>query len=188
MAEAIKTVGDLAGICGHDGTSWEKILIDSTKRLVVAIAAFSASLEVTQDTPGDLLAGIHGYVGGAWQKLPMLWGYSDTISELLEDDNATAGLNTLDTTAVPSGEIHVIHTLYGVNTNNNPTFILMSLVRGGETYFLKRVAGPGAGTSVELAGTIVMEGGDLLRCSIQGCVLNDNIRFAITGYKVDIDL
>ena len=64
MAEPIATVGDLAGICGHDGTNWEKVLIDASKRLVVAIAAFSDVLEVEQDTPGDLLVGAHGFDGG----------------------------------------------------------------------------------------------------------------------------
>jgi len=39
MGEPIRTVGDLAGLCGHDGTNWEKVLIDATKRLVVAITA-----------------------------------------------------------------------------------------------------------------------------------------------------
>lgn len=38
MGEPIAEVGYLAGICGHDGDAWEKILIDASRRLVVVVA------------------------------------------------------------------------------------------------------------------------------------------------------
>lgn len=53
VSESIETVGPLAGLCGHDGDNWEKVLIDSSKRLIVAIASIvlptGAATEAKQD-------------------------------------------------------------------------------------------------------------------------------------------
>ena len=37
MGETITRYGDLSGACGWNGAGWEKILIDSSKRLVIAL-------------------------------------------------------------------------------------------------------------------------------------------------------
>lgn len=177
MGETIATVGDLAGICGHDGTSWEKILIDASKRLVVAVASVVAS---------DVQ--MHGYYDGAWQKAPMPWGYCDTVVERNYEPNAAAGINTLASTAVPAGEVHVIQTVYASNLNTNPTAVVLGLKRGATTYSFHREAAPGAGASVENANPIIAKEGDIIVATFTGCVLNDDIILIITGYKVDLDL
>lgn len=107
MGEPISTVGQLAGICGHDGDNWEKVLIDASKRLVVAIAAFTAAVEVTQDTPGDLLMGQHQYDGSTWQKSNLLYGYNEQWIEQVEVDGTATLWDIAISDPVPEGYIYV---------------------------------------------------------------------------------
>lgn len=177
MGEPIATVGELAGVCGHDGTSWEKILIDSSKRLVVAIASIVAT---------D--AQMHGHIGGAWQKQPLVWGYSDAVAERVVNTNADAGINTLDTTAVPSGEVHYITSVFATDATSAITVTLLSLRRSSVNYNFRRVASPGAGDSVENANPVILKEGDVIRATFQGCTAGDSISLMVSGYRMDIDL
>lgn len=188
MAEAIATVGDLAGICGHDGTNWLKVAVDANGYLKVIGGGVAGAIEVTQDTPGDLLTGIHGHVGGAWQKQPLQFGYSGAVGERVTDSSADAGDNTLQTTAVPAGEVHIVTTIHTVNVDTDVAYILISRVGNSTTYNMKRQASPGIGISVDMLGTIVLAPGDYIKASFGSCTAGDTIRLMTTGYKFDIDL
>jgi hypothetical protein len=188
MAEPIAPVGDLAGICGHDGTDWLKVAVDANGYLKVVGGGVAGAIEVTQDTPGDLLVGSHQYDGSNWRKSNLLWGYHEVLLEQVLDTNADAGLNTLDATAVPSGEVHYVTSVYAANNTTNPSVIAMGITRGATTYSFKRVTLPGAGTSVESTNPVVLKQGDKIRVSISGCVAGDTIIMNIFGYIMDIDM
>lgn len=177
MSETIATVGELAGICGHDGSAWEKILIDSSKRLVVAIASIVAA---------DVQA--HGHIGGAWQKQPLIFGYSGVVTERESDSDAAAGLNTFTTTAVPSGEIHVINTMSAINYTSITTALHIDMNHDGSYFSFYRAPNLAAATMALVNGPIVLDAGDYLRCRFYGVTLHDSIAFDITGYRMDIDL
>jgi len=177
MAEPIATVGNLAGICGHDGTNWEKILIDASKRLVVAVAS-----AIAQD------AQMHGHYNGAWQKQPLIWGYGGVVAEKESLSDAPAGTNTFTTTPVPDGEIHVINTMAAVDYSNGVASIFMDMFHNATYFVLYREATIGAGVVALVNGPIVLDAGDWLRCRFYGVTLNDAISFDITGYKMDVDL
>ena len=178
MSEPIATVGDLAGICGsEDGTDWEKILIDASRRLVVAVASV-----VAQD------AQMHGHVGGGWQKQPLIWGYSGVIAEHKSDPDADAGLNTFTTTPVPAGEVHILNTLAAIDYDSAIGSILIEMNHNGTYFLLYREPSVAAATLSVARGPIVLDVGDYIRCSFYGVTLNDAIAFDITGYKMDLDL
>lgn len=188
MGEPISTVGELAGICGHDGDNWEKILIDASKRLVVAIAAFTATLEVTQDTPGDLLTGIHGYISGAWQKQPLQLGYSDVLDVDL-GGTATGTSWSANTGAVPAGEIWIVQFLSARNTTRNPSLIQFYPSRpSGSAFLIGYVASPGVNVPLTVNCNMVFAEGDVIHLYIGGTQAGDNVDAGIVGYKMDIDL
>jgi len=178
MSEPIATVGDLAGICGsEDGTDWEKILIDASRRLVVAVASV-----VAQD------AQMHGHYDGAWQKQPLIFGYGGVIAERESDASAPAGLNTFTTTPVPAGEIHIINTLSAINYNSITTNLHIDMNHDGAFYGFYREPDVAAATMALVNGPIVLDAGDYIRCRFYGVTLNDSLAFDITGYKMDLDL
>lgn len=188
MGEPIATVGDLAGICGHDGTDWEKILIDASKRLVVAIAAFTAAVEVTQDTPGDLLAGVHGYIAGAWQKQPLAWGISDSVSEAVSDTNLGAGTQTLSTTPIPAGEVHVASAINFRVDSATCTRGQLQIVIGGVSLVILTQASPVAYTWYLKTGEFVLAEDDYIALSMTGLTAGDDAYLRYAGYRMDVDL
>lgn len=58
----------------------------------------------------------HGYVGGAWQNQPMIFGYTDTVRVTATNTSTGTGIINATCTAVPSGYVHVIT---GFLTNHN---------------------------------------------------------------------
>src|SRR5512139_2034280 len=78
------------------------VLVSATGELVVdSLPAGSALI-------GDVQARNLGWVSATWQKDPMRFGYSGQVVEAVVDNNLDAGDNTVLSTSVPAGEVHVI--------------------------------------------------------------------------------
>lgn len=59
MGEPIATVGDLAGVCGHDGTDWIKALIDAAGHLQIDVVdSGGADLKDLLDKLTDMLTAL----------------------------------------------------------------------------------------------------------------------------------
>lgn len=188
MGEPIAEVGYLAGLCGHNATSWEKVLIDASKRLVVAIAAFTAAVEVTQDTPGDLLIGSHGHIGGAWQKQPLIWGISDSVAEVITDENLGAGSQSKATTAIVAGEVHVVSTIAYRIDSGTCTRSDLNLVVDGTIILVQQKLPPVSGTWYLHTGEFVLAKDDYVYVSMVDLTAGDNLYLRYAAYRMDIDL
>jgi hypothetical protein len=188
MGEAIKSVGALAGLCGHDSSNWEKVLIDASKRLVVAIDAFSAALEVTQDTPGDLLTGVHTYDGSQWRKQPPVWGFSGAVLDVDSLNPGVGGTYSLASTTVPTGEVHLYYAVAMVNVNNPITTAQWKIMSGASEYFFYQYLNIPAGYAFVAPNPTVVEAGDYIQCSFYGVQAGDLIIAYFTGFKMDLDL
>ena len=145
-------------------------------------------VEVKQQAPADLTAALHGYIGAAWQKLPMLWGYSDRYVERLEDNNAAAGWNWENLTAVPAGEIWVIQAARADNATSQTTATKIELLSDGPTNTLIKDLLPAAGHHTCWQGAVVLKEGDLIRAEFEGCTAGDDLTTSAWGFKMDIDL
>lgn len=188
MGEVITSQGQLAGICGHDGSDWEKVLIDASKRLVVAVAALSGNVEVIQDTPGDLLTGVHHYDGSAWRKSNLLWGYHDIWDENL-GGTATTTSWAKATSTIPSGEVWVLQAISALNATRDPSNISLYITRAsGSTVYLASTNTPGLYRPVLATGNWVLGAGDLAYVYLSGCQADDVILGGIIGYKMDIEM
>ena len=115
MGEPIAEVGYLAGLCVPDGDDWVKIKVDANGYLYVVGTGTTGAMEVTQDTPGDLLIGQHQYTGSAWVKSNLLWGYNDRWLQRKIDTIGAGGTVTITFDAVSEGYVYVLHCFQVVN-------------------------------------------------------------------------
>lgn len=149
-------------------------LIDDLRNALAAVAA------------DYLRTQLHGWDGSAWQKLNLLWGYSDRYAERKVNTDAAAGTNTLDFTAVPAGEVWVVNSIAAVDQNSAITAIWITANLAGVNYFLLVQASPVAGTWYFWNGNIVMKAGDYIQVFFLGTVLNDDIDARACGYKMKV--
>lgn len=135
--------------------------------------------------PGNI--GSHGLIGGAWQKNPLLLGYSGDQSELVFDNNATAGTNSLNGTVVPAGEIWVVQAIQARDKDNAIDVIKLIASVNGVDVIVAQLVNPAADLSCFYAGALVLSEGDKVWTQLKGCTLNDDIELKYHAYTVDID-
>lgn len=177
MAETIQTVGPLAGICGHDGTNWEKVLIDASKRLVVAVASLVAA---------DVQ--MHGYYSGSWQKSPLPWGYSDTVQGVKSNTNLAAGANWLYGDTVPAGEVWVLSSLVAMEVSATINRLSIFAIIDAATILVNNQQPPTSGAWYVQTGQFVLGPGDKPAAYVVNATAGDDLSLTYCGYKVDLDL
>lgn len=188
MSEPVAEVGYLAGLCGHDGTEWLKVKVDSNGYLRVIGAGVAGAIEVTQDTPADLLTGIHGYTGTAWQKQHLLWGYYDTVSEAVVDLNLVAGTNLLYGTAVPAGEIWIVTTVVGRYDGAVATVLYAGCTVDGVAVSAVSAVPPTSEVWYPGVGQFILREGDKVYCFIYDAAAGDDGFLRYSGYKMKLDM
>lgn len=114
----------------------------------------------------------------------LLWGYSDTVVERVNNTDADAGTNYLQTTPVPAGEIHTYDNVFAINNNSQCTYILVTATVSSAGVYLKRLAPVPAQQEVKLENPVTLKPGDFLVCSFTGCTEGDVIRFHVYGTKM----
>jgi len=159
----------------------------ATDELDTVFDGQNMDVEVTQQNPADLTPGIEGWLGAAWHKLAMLWGYSAHYAEEQFELNAAAGVNSLNFGAVPVGEVWVVHSFTAYSSQVTTTHIELSLIATGiRVRLIVRATGV-ALITVESPSTVVMHAGDNLRAVFTGCGAGDNIYAYAHGYKMVVN-
>jgi len=130
--------------------------------------------------------GLWGHDGADWQKLALLWGYSDRLAELTLYTQTTAAtaLQTLFT--VPAGYVYVVKST--MSLNRNTIQVHNHLLHNAVTYF------PIAGFAAQPIGVWAvndnvdypLKAGDSLRFQFLGCGAGDLLEFAAWGYKMKV--
>ncbi len=195
-----------------DGAIWRPLLSDTFGRVVIATdigtpilatvsPAGGANWTVVQATPANLQAAVnlnadqnvqaraYGYIGGAWQRQPLQFGYSDTVADTYSNLSLPAGTTTVNFTAVPASTVHVITNLQawysGTITN---VFLTYQLVIDGTARTLWGQKAPVSGQHYDRQGNWVLGPGDNVRFIVDGATLNDDLVVNIHGYAVTINL
>lgn len=96
------------GLWGWVSTAWKKLVATAGGALHIQFAGQEVDVEVKQTTPADLTPGVCGWDGSAWQKLPLVFGYTGRVAEYKTGVADGAGHAVASTTAVDAGEIHVL--------------------------------------------------------------------------------
>lgn len=188
MGESMAEVGYLAGLCGWVSGAWEKLTADASHRLEVAVAAFTASVEVTQDTPGDLLVGSHHFDGTEWCKSNLLWGFNGRFAEAASDLNPAGGIAVLNFTAVPEGYVYVLQGVAAKNETRAATYLRIAVTGGGDTITVNDAPQTVAGHYDFVSTEITMVKDDLVSISFFGTTAGDDLYAQVWGYKMKIDM
>ncbi|MDP2324162.1 MAG: hypothetical protein Q8N51_09045, partial [Gammaproteobacteria bacterium] len=150
--------------------------------LKIQIGGQDADVTVKQTTPANLTSGLHGWDGAAWRKLPLLFGYSDTLALEASNLALAAGTNTLDASACPAGYIWVVTSILIMYVGTVPAGIFTDLISGANTLALYRQFSPVSGAGYDRQGFWVLKAGDYLRCVVTGATLNDDLYLHASGY------
>jgi len=126
----------------------------------------------------------HGWIGAAWQKDPIRLGYSGTVRNSVSDTALAAGTNTLDSGAVPAGEIWIITNITVKMASG--TINWLEVYMSGTTHSIFYQA-PTTGIPYSRQGYWIMEPGDYMRLLILNATLNDDAYMSLIGHRVDID-
>jgi len=185
-------------IFAYDGTDYRVVKVDTSGQLVAAVAT-GQTIKVTQDTAANLLATVnvatdqniqarnHGWDGSAWRKSQQLWGYTDRWQQEVVNLAAAAGTNNLSTTAVPSGYVYILQAATVLDVTSATVGLHLYLVGGTFNYYLALSAGGAAATRLIWNGEVALKAGDIVRASLVGCTLNDDIYLYVWGYKMKVD-
>lgn len=148
----------------------------------------SGHLIVDQETDPSTVAQNYGYVGGAWQKDPIRFGPSDTVSEKKYEMDLPGGSSSLLGTAVPTGEVHVITQASILYLGTSPTNIDIRANIGGVDIIITRQPSPVSNVMYDRQGWWVLAAGDYMKAAVDGATLHDNLYLWYSGFKIDVDL
>ena len=137
---------------------------------------------------GSIQSRGYGWIGGAWQKGPLSFGYSGRVVKRIANTNLSAGTNILSTTPVPAGEIHVYTQMTGVyiGTFTN-VYIEFTAFLGsvGVNFYQDHIA-----HSADMfghPGWWVLMPGDILQLYVYNATAGDDAYFDVSGFRIDID-
>lgn len=124
--------------------------------------------------------------GTVWRPQNQLLSYRDTVNISVTIADATAGTNTLLSTAVPAGEVHVITAVIAWNDTSASTLARLKKDVAGGNYWIDVVIAPARYYPLKFQGTLVMKEADKLGATIYGCTLHDVLYMTGVGYKFKI--
>lgn len=151
----------------HNGTEWIKALCNSSGH------------QITESH-------LHGYNSTDWQKLPLIFGYTDRWVEEKEVLLAPAGDNSLDTAVVPAKYIYIVNSVAAIDVTSAITKISVVLIGNTITIPLKEQAAPAANVWCLWTGTAVLKTGDYCRALFTGTIANNRLILRVWGYKMKI--
>ena len=161
--------------------------LDAFGALGIIFTAQDLDVEITQTAPADLRVGPSGWTSGAWQKNPLVVGYSGDKTQYILELDAAAGLVQLVSDTVPAGEIWEVQAINARNMINNPTKLELAFVANGTSIILETALLPGANVYLKWYGKLILSEGDYVIAFYSGTVLNDNIDLAFHAMRIDID-
>lgn len=129
-----------------------------------------------------------GWISSAWQKDPIRFGPSGIITEAINNTTLSAGSNTLASTAVPSGELHVITNLavmYSGTVSGVTMTIQMNHDGSGYQIFYQNSIT--SGQYYDKQGWWVLDASDNIQLIINSATLNDDAYLRLIGFRIDID-
>ena len=130
--------------------------------------------------------GAWGWDGTVWRRLPMLWGYSEPLSELVSELNANAPTDFLITTPVDPGQLWVVEAICAVDATTDITSIQISYSSAPGIVMLKDEDPAGKNRYVFWSGRLTMTPGRSLCVEFVGTVIGDNIHVRYSGYKMNV--
>jgi len=165
---------------------WLEVPGDADGAMSVSVHSQDVNVTIEQSDPANLQTGLHGWDGAAWQRLPLLWGFSDIYLETKSNENVSAGKNSIYFSTVPAGEVWVIKSVSARCSTDNP-YSVEFLIGINTTYHLiASIEYTKAWITVGVISELVLKEGHFMRVCFVNNVEGDNDYAAVTGYKMKI--
>jgi len=145
------------------------------------------ALKVALSEAAKGLVGTHGWIGGAWRKQPMLFGYSGQAQVSWGSDNLETGINDVRSTPVPAGKVWVVTNLTMIYRGTPPSRLVMRAYMSGGSWVIWEVSSPGANYFYDHQGWWVLAEGDKLEIHIEGATAGDRAYGYGLGFAVSIN-
>lgn len=124
--------------------SWQNAPTETDGSLHVSFRSQAQTLLIQQVMPSLIQPGMNAYVGGDWQKQPIMYGYSDRLHIKASHTQVGAGAYTMTICTVPPDVIYIVNAII---SNNNARALkhTLQLCAGGDcmTVFEKTTTGAG---------------------------------------------
>lgn len=185
-------------IFAFDGDDYRVVACDTDGNLTAAVLA-DQSIEVVQDDAADLKATVdiaadqnvqargYGYIGAAWQKVPLPFGLSGRVAEIVTDTNTGAGTDSVSTTAVPAGEYHIVSQISMYVASGSANNLVAYLNAAGTTPGLFGYTSPTSSQVYDRQGWWVLAPGDYIQVYGFDLTAGDDLSVSVAGFRVDID-
>lgn len=136
---------------------------------------------------GEQHTGIHGWYGAAWYKAPIPFGPSGNICQKTFNLNLGAGIQYVETSAVPAGEVWVMTSFSILFYSASVTQALAGMRSSTVDYHIYDALPLTSGRLYDRSVNLVMFPGDLLYMKLFGCTAGDDGYIYTLGYRMDID-
>lgn len=130
------------------------------------------------------LSGVFGWFENRWIRQPLMLGPSVQLAEYITEVNAIAGTNDLMGVVVPSNEIWVVLSLAFMSANTVNPHISAGVWSDNFIYPSADIITSVLNHWYGFSSYLVLFPGYKAYCRFEGCVLNDNIYFRYTGFKL----
>ncbi len=162
---------------------------DSTDDELKPVINDDGLMPVTVDNmPTAIQSQMYSYISSAWQKNPLIWGYSAAVISYQGVVDAVVNTNTFIHPGPAAGEIWKLTRVLAVNLNTNPSQIKWELRPSAGAYRFHTASSPGVNVYDEETIDIIATELHDIACVVEGCTLNDNVYTYLYGYKMKIEL
>lgn len=155
--------------------------------LIFGETASGLMVPVLLESDGTFPLANPAWIGAAWQKNPLLLGYSGDKTEQVVDTSASAGTNALNGAVVPAGEIWIVEAIAAKDEDNAPTSVVLGVEVNALVVVLAQALTIAAAEYLTWSGAVTLSAGDKVRAWLYGVTLNDDISFYYHARRIDID-
>lgn len=128
--------------------------------------------------------GLWGWDGSQWRKLGLLWGFGGVVEEALSNTDLASGVNYLNGTPVPAGEVWVVQNVSMEYDGTAPTRVGITVVGLADHLTVLDVSDPAAYRWHPWNGVVVLQEGDYMQGFVSGATAGDDLYFRYAGYKM----
>lgn len=178
----------LLGLLTFDG-SGNLLVKDSAAETQLNKLNFDVNghLEVTEATVSERNVRDHSYINGAWQKQPVIEGFSDQIWQV-KSFVLVASTGTVSSDTVPAGEYWKIVSICAAFGAHACTRLSFGVDKSAVLVNLQDGAAAAVGLWKTWTGNAYLIPGDKITAAFEGCTAGDTIYMRCHGVRVDIDL
>lgn len=155
--------GEISQIHAINPSGVTRALDCSADDELIVTSVITSVVEVEQDTPDDLRVGNHSYISSAWQKQPLILGYSEIYREIFTKNPLTAGYNNINSTAILVNKVFEMENLAYYASVGTVTGLQICLISGGSLYFLEAMGAMTANVIYPYTNHLTLAPGDYIR-------------------------